>query len=131
MAEGENGITPPDRSHNPDTHGRGGQRGTGPYQKHEMDKGKEVKDPSPASPVKGVPRTFMMGRTQVNDPPRKGIIRRITGGSKMKEDVREKVISYLRKNKYIFTWTPQDLEGIDPGVITHHLNLDPTIRPIK
>ncbi|KAL0430595.1 UNVERIFIED_CONTAM: hypothetical protein Sradi_0685500 [Sesamum radiatum] len=28
-------------------------------------------------------------------------------------------------------WTPQDLEGIDPGVITHHLNLDPTIRPMK
>ncbi|KAL0428136.1 UNVERIFIED_CONTAM: Pro-Pol polyprotein [Sesamum latifolium] len=52
-------------------------------------------------------------------------------GSKMKKDVRELVINCLRKNKDIFTWTPQDLEGIDPGVITHHLNLDPTIRPIK
>ncbi|KAL0455806.1 UNVERIFIED_CONTAM: hypothetical protein Slati_0919800 [Sesamum latifolium] len=55
-------------------------RGTGPYQKHETDKGKEVKDPSLASPVKNVPRTSMMGRTEVNDPPRKGIIRMITGG---------------------------------------------------
>ncbi|KAL0412321.1 UNVERIFIED_CONTAM: hypothetical protein Sradi_1433800 [Sesamum radiatum] len=45
-----------------------------------MDKGKEVKDPSPASPVKSVPRASMMGRTEVNDPPRKGIIRMITGG---------------------------------------------------
>ncbi|KAL0449553.1 UNVERIFIED_CONTAM: hypothetical protein Slati_1511700 [Sesamum latifolium] len=35
-------------------------------------------------------------------------------GSKMKEDVRQ-----------------QDLEGIDPGVITHHLNLNHTIRPVK
>ncbi|KAL0443978.1 UNVERIFIED_CONTAM: hypothetical protein Slati_2120500 [Sesamum latifolium] len=52
-------------------------------------------------------------------------------GSKMKGDVREQVINCLRKNKDIFAWTPQDLEGIDPGVITHHLNLDPTIRPIK
>ncbi|KAL0452967.1 UNVERIFIED_CONTAM: hypothetical protein Slati_1274800 [Sesamum latifolium] len=26
---------------------------------------------------------------------------------------------------------PQDLEGIDPGLITHHLNLDSTVRPIK
>ncbi|KAL0312771.1 UNVERIFIED_CONTAM: hypothetical protein Sradi_5676400 [Sesamum radiatum] len=51
--------------------------------------------------------------------------------SKMKEDVREQVISYLRKNKDIFAGTTHDLEGIDPGVITHHLNLDPTIRPIK
>ncbi|KAL0428154.1 UNVERIFIED_CONTAM: hypothetical protein Slati_2990200 [Sesamum latifolium] len=52
-------------------------------------------------------------------------------GSKMKEDVRDQVISYFRKNKDIFAWTPQDLEGIDPGVITNHLNLDPTIRPVK
>ncbi|KAL0455805.1 UNVERIFIED_CONTAM: hypothetical protein Slati_0919700 [Sesamum latifolium] len=51
-------------------------------------------------------------------------------GSKMKEDVREHVISCLRKNKDIFAWTPQNLEGIDLGVITHHLNLDPTIRLI-
>ncbi|KAL0345370.1 UNVERIFIED_CONTAM: hypothetical protein Sradi_4368300 [Sesamum radiatum] len=51
--------------------------------------------------------------------------------SKMKEDVREQVISCIRKNKDIFALTPQDLEGIDPGVITHHLNLDPAIRPLK
>ncbi|KAL0433514.1 UNVERIFIED_CONTAM: hypothetical protein Slati_2685700 [Sesamum latifolium] len=36
-------------------------------------------------------------------------------GSKMKEDVREQVINCLRKNKDMFAWTPQDLEGIDPG----------------
>ncbi|KAL0447930.1 UNVERIFIED_CONTAM: hypothetical protein Slati_1920900 [Sesamum latifolium] len=49
-------------------------------------------------------------------------------GSKMTEDVRDQVVNCLRKNKDIFAWTPQDLEGIDPGVITHHLNLDPSIR---
>ncbi|KAL0462968.1 UNVERIFIED_CONTAM: Pro-Pol polyprotein [Sesamum latifolium] len=52
-------------------------------------------------------------------------------GSKMKEDVRDQVVNCLPKNKDIFTWTPQDLEGIDPGAITHHLNLDPTIKPVK
>ncbi|KAL0457682.1 UNVERIFIED_CONTAM: hypothetical protein Slati_0395400 [Sesamum latifolium] len=52
-------------------------------------------------------------------------------GSKMMEDVRDQVVNYLRKNKDIFAWNPQDLEGIDPGVITHHLNLDPSIRPVK
>ncbi|KAL0413128.1 UNVERIFIED_CONTAM: hypothetical protein Sradi_1514500 [Sesamum radiatum] len=52
-------------------------------------------------------------------------------GSKMKEDVRRQVINCLQENKDIFAWTPQDLEGIDPGVITHHLNLDPTVRPLK
>ncbi|KAL0394781.1 UNVERIFIED_CONTAM: hypothetical protein Slati_4444300 [Sesamum latifolium] len=49
----------------------------------------------------------------------------------MKEDVREQVINCLRKNKNIFAWTPQDPEGIDPGVITHHLNLHPTIKLVK
>ncbi|KAL0440240.1 UNVERIFIED_CONTAM: hypothetical protein Slati_2507000 [Sesamum latifolium] len=52
-------------------------------------------------------------------------------GSKMKDDVREEIIKCLWKNKDIFVWTPQDLEGIDPGVITHHLNIDPNIKPVK
>ncbi|KAL0439650.1 UNVERIFIED_CONTAM: hypothetical protein Slati_2448000 [Sesamum latifolium] len=52
-------------------------------------------------------------------------------GSKMKEDVRDQVVNCLRKNKDIFAWTPQDLEGIDPDVITHHLNLDPNIKSVK
>ncbi|KAL0461115.1 UNVERIFIED_CONTAM: hypothetical protein Slati_0738700 [Sesamum latifolium] len=55
-------------------------KGTGSYQKYETDKGKEVKNPSPGSPIKDVPRTSMMGRAKVNDPPRKEIIRMITGG---------------------------------------------------
>ncbi|KAL0361478.1 UNVERIFIED_CONTAM: hypothetical protein Sradi_3832300 [Sesamum radiatum] len=50
-------------------------------------------------------------------------------GSKIKEEVREQVIYCLRKNKDIFAWAPQDLEGIDPGIITHHLNLDPPSGP--
>ncbi|KAL0455772.1 UNVERIFIED_CONTAM: hypothetical protein Slati_0916400 [Sesamum latifolium] len=54
-------------------------RDSGAYQKYEMDKGKEVKNPSPGSPVKDMPRTSMMGKVEVNDPPRKGVIRMITG----------------------------------------------------
>ncbi|KAL0457859.1 UNVERIFIED_CONTAM: Retrovirus-related Pol polyprotein from transposon opus [Sesamum latifolium] len=49
----------------------------------------------------------------------------------MMEDVRDQVINCFRKNKDIFALTPQDLEGIDPDIITHHLNLDPNIRPVK
>ncbi|KAL0288775.1 UNVERIFIED_CONTAM: Retrovirus-related Pol polyprotein from transposon [Sesamum calycinum] len=52
-------------------------------------------------------------------------------GSKMTEKVQNQVINCLRKNKDIFAWTPQDLEGIDLGVITHHLNLDPRVKPVK
>ncbi|KAL0448805.1 UNVERIFIED_CONTAM: hypothetical protein Slati_1436900 [Sesamum latifolium] len=46
-------------------------RGTRPYQKYETDKGKTVKNPIPRSPVKEIPRTSMIGRVEVNDPPRK------------------------------------------------------------
>ncbi|KAK4384153.1 hypothetical protein Sango_3086000 [Sesamum angolense] len=52
-------------------------------------------------------------------------------GSKMTEDIRNQVVNCLRRNKDIFAWTPQDLEGINPNVITHHLNLDPNIRPAE
>ncbi|KAL0430561.1 UNVERIFIED_CONTAM: hypothetical protein Sradi_0682100 [Sesamum radiatum] len=52
-------------------------------------------------------------------------------GSKMKDDIREEIIKCIRKNKDIFAWTPQDLEGRDPGLITHHLNIDPNIKPVK
>ncbi|KAL0440234.1 UNVERIFIED_CONTAM: hypothetical protein Slati_2506400 [Sesamum latifolium] len=45
-----------------------------------MDKGKEVKNPSPGSPIKEMPRTSMMGKAEVNDPPRRGVIRMIVGG---------------------------------------------------
>ncbi|KAL0448717.1 UNVERIFIED_CONTAM: hypothetical protein Slati_1428100 [Sesamum latifolium] len=55
-------------------------RVTGSYQKYETDKGKEVKNPSPRSPVKDMSRTSMMGNAEVNDPPRKGVIRMIVGG---------------------------------------------------
>ncbi|KAL0386748.1 UNVERIFIED_CONTAM: hypothetical protein Slati_4546800 [Sesamum latifolium] len=40
-------------------------RGTGPYQKYEMNKGKEVKNPSPGSPVKYMLRTSMMVKAKV------------------------------------------------------------------
>ncbi|KAK4383689.1 hypothetical protein Sango_2753800 [Sesamum angolense] len=26
---------------------------------------------------------------------------------------------------------PQDLEGIDPNLITHNLNIDPSVKPVK
>ncbi|KAL0405504.1 UNVERIFIED_CONTAM: hypothetical protein Slati_3864300 [Sesamum latifolium] len=45
--------------------------------------------------------------------------------------IREEVIQCLRRNVDVFAWTPQDLEGISPEVITHHLNIGPRIKPLK
>ncbi|KAL0445051.1 UNVERIFIED_CONTAM: hypothetical protein Slati_2227800 [Sesamum latifolium] len=49
----------------------------------------------------------------------------------MNEKTKEETILCLQSNVDIFALAPQDLEGIDPKVITHHLNIDPSIKPVK
>ncbi|KAL0319571.1 UNVERIFIED_CONTAM: hypothetical protein Sradi_5218600 [Sesamum radiatum] len=45
-----------------------------------MDKDKNIKNLSPESPVKDMPRPSMIGKAKVSDPPRKGVIRMTIGG---------------------------------------------------
>ncbi|KAL0406315.1 UNVERIFIED_CONTAM: hypothetical protein Slati_3945400 [Sesamum latifolium] len=52
-------------------------------------------------------------------------------GSHLGEEAKKEITLCLQRNTDIFAWTPQDLEGIDPQVITHHLNIDPSYKPIK
>ncbi|KAL0416413.1 UNVERIFIED_CONTAM: Pro-Pol polyprotein [Sesamum latifolium] len=52
-------------------------------------------------------------------------------GSHLEGKTKEEIILCLQRNADIFAWAPQDLEGIDPKVITHHLNIDPDIKPVK
>ncbi|KAL0448709.1 UNVERIFIED_CONTAM: hypothetical protein Slati_1427300 [Sesamum latifolium] len=52
-------------------------------------------------------------------------------GSHLGWKTKEEIILRLQCNADIFTWAPQDLEGIDPKVITHHLNIDPGIKLVK
>ncbi|KAL0345687.1 UNVERIFIED_CONTAM: hypothetical protein Sradi_4400000 [Sesamum radiatum] len=47
-------------------------------------------------------------------------------GSHLDEEAKKEITLCLQRNVDIFAWTPQDLEGIDPQVITHHLNIDPS-----
>ncbi|KAK4397355.1 hypothetical protein Sango_1572100 [Sesamum angolense] len=42
-------------------------RGTGPYQKYEIDRDKNVKNPSPESLVKDMPRSSMTGKTKARE----------------------------------------------------------------
>ncbi|KAL0401848.1 UNVERIFIED_CONTAM: hypothetical protein Slati_4214700 [Sesamum latifolium] len=52
-------------------------------------------------------------------------------GSQMSEETKKEIVLCLQRNADIFSWAPQDLEGIDPNVITHYLNIDPSIKPVK
>ncbi|KAL0294912.1 UNVERIFIED_CONTAM: hypothetical protein Sradi_6860600 [Sesamum radiatum] len=44
-----------------------------------MDKNINVKNPSPESPVKDIPRSLITGKAVVSDLPKKGVIRMIIG----------------------------------------------------
>ncbi|KAL0437826.1 UNVERIFIED_CONTAM: hypothetical protein Sradi_0490500 [Sesamum radiatum] len=50
--------------------------------------------------------------------------------SHLGEEAKKEITLCLKHNSDIFTWTPQDLEGIDPQVITH-LNINPSYKPVK
>ncbi|KAL2226372.1 UNVERIFIED_CONTAM: Retrovirus-related Pol polyprotein from transposon opus [Sesamum indicum] len=52
-------------------------------------------------------------------------------GSQLEEMMQEEIIKCLCRKSDIFAWTPQDIEGIDPNVITHHLNINPRIKLVK
>ncbi|KAL0414930.1 UNVERIFIED_CONTAM: hypothetical protein Slati_3324900, partial [Sesamum latifolium] len=52
-------------------------------------------------------------------------------GSHLGEEAKKEITLCLQRNADIFAWTPQDLEGIDPQVITHYLNIDPNCKPVK
>ncbi|KAL0440400.1 UNVERIFIED_CONTAM: hypothetical protein Slati_2523000 [Sesamum latifolium] len=52
-------------------------------------------------------------------------------GARLGEEAKKEITLCLQRNADIFAWTPQDLEGIDPQVITHHLNIDPNCKSVK
>lgn len=57
--------------------------------------------------------------------------RTIKIGSQLPPKLRTDFISFLWSSQDVFAWSHKDMPGIDPWVITHRLNVDPTARPIK
>ena len=52
-------------------------------------------------------------------------------GSKLAEDLRSLLIHFLKQNKDVFGWKQEDMGGIDPAIITHRLNVNPSFKPVK
>ena len=52
-------------------------------------------------------------------------------GSKLAEDLRDLLTYFLRQNKDVIAWKQADMEGIDPAIITHRLNVSPSFKPVK
>ena len=51
--------------------------------------------------------------------------------SKLAEDIKDRLICFLREKAEVFPWKQEDMGGIDPAVITHGLNVNPSFKPVK
>ena len=47
------------------------------------------------------------------------------------EDIRSPLIRFLEKNIEVFAWKHEDMGGVDPTVITHRLNVNPSFKSVK
>ncbi|XP_057720739.1 uncharacterized protein LOC130935159 [Arachis stenosperma] len=45
-------------------------------------------------------------------------------------ELKEPLIEMIRANKDLFAWTPADMPGIDPKIISHHLAVKAEARPV-
>ena len=52
-------------------------------------------------------------------------------GSKSAEGIRSSLIRFLKQNMEVFAWKQEDMGGVDPAVITHKLNVNPSYKPVK
>ena len=52
-------------------------------------------------------------------------------GSKLAEDLISLLTHFLKQNKDVFVWKQEDMGGIDPAIITHRLNVNPSFKPVK
>ena len=45
--------------------------------------------------------------------------------------IRQALAAFLRMNQDVFAWSHEDMPEIDPSVIVHRLNVNPTSSPIR
>ena len=52
-------------------------------------------------------------------------------GADLPPKLKESLVQFLKENKDVFAWSHEDMPGIDPSIISHKLNVNPSLRPIK
>ena len=52
-------------------------------------------------------------------------------GSKLAEDIKSSHIHFLEQNMEVFAWKQEYMGGVDPTMITHKLNANPSFKPVK
>ena len=52
-------------------------------------------------------------------------------GSELPPHEKEGLVGFLRRNVDVFAWDAYDAPGVDPSLICHHLNVNPSSIPKK
>ena len=52
-------------------------------------------------------------------------------GNNLPREIRNDLISFLKKNIRTFAWSAEDMPGINIDVASHNLYVDPTFKPVK
>jgi hypothetical protein len=52
-------------------------------------------------------------------------------GANLPPKFKESLVQFLKNNKDVFAWSHEDMPGINPSVISHKLNVNPSLRPVK
>ncbi|KAL0304719.1 UNVERIFIED_CONTAM: Polyprotein P3 [Sesamum angustifolium] len=95
-------------------------------------RGKNIKMEEELKGGRGMPPKVQPVEELLNIKPIRGDLEKITPmGSQIDDATRKEIIQCLQHNIDTFAWILQDLEGIDPIVITHHLNIDLNMKPIN
>ena len=45
--------------------------------------------------------------------------------------VRQALTTFLKDNQDVFTWSHEDIPGIDPSIIVHKLNVSPSFPQVR
>ena len=51
-------------------------------------------------------------------------------GVDLEEKTKKDLVHFLKKSIDVFVWSHKDMPGIDPSVITHRLNVNPSFKPV-
>ena len=54
-----------------------------------------------------------------------------TIGVVLPQDQEKALVDFLRANKVVFAWEPNNLARVPRGIIEHHLKVCPNVRPVK
>ncbi|XP_062100642.1 uncharacterized protein LOC133806568 [Humulus lupulus] len=58
-------------------------------------------------------------------------LQKLKVGKSLQDDTKEKLVRFLKDNLNVFAWIHEDMAGIDPSIMCHHLNINLEARPVR